>query len=148
MQVESKPFNRETEDSFSKSGKIFFDTVNRRTRIDNNATAMMNARKGMYIHFVPFEDLCYVAVNDDPTGYKLGTSAARAGLSFNNMKFIRWFFAKNKIHVKAVHFLLLPADNLEWHGAPLFAITKKTNRLIHHDPTILSFLKINCDDLL
>jgi hypothetical protein len=122
-QIEANPFNRATEDNFSKSGKMHFSLNRRRTRLDTNAVAMMKAQTGMFIHFIPFEESWYVAVNDDSRGYKL--SADMAGLSVSNTKFVRWFFAKNKITSLTAIYLLLPAENIEWRGVPLFAITRK-----------------------
>lgn len=124
MTLEGIPFNRKTEDTFSRSGKINFNMVRRRTSFDTDAVALMEARPHMFVHFVVIGEDCFLAVNDDSTGYQLTRTAKRAGLRINNAKFIRWFFSKNKITSESAVFIIMPHEKLEWHGHPLFEMVK------------------------
>jgi hypothetical protein len=118
MNTEVKPFNRETEKSFSIVGRVNFDLENRRTRFDLDAVAILKAKPHQYVHFVPIGDKWYVAVNADDSGYVLNPIAKRSGLSINNAKFIRWFFRHHSIIEPRAIFLLV-LTQIEWRGCGL-----------------------------
>lgn len=119
---EIKPFNRATEKSFSSSGRLHMDLINRRTSFDSEACKMMSAKAQMFVHFVPIGDSWYVAVNEDNDGYRLSLITNRSGLRVSNSKFIRYFFAINKIKDSLAVFMVSPVANLEWRGVPVYMV--------------------------